>query len=177
MKLLLVEDHLLVAQAMGLYLTEAGHEIVGIAADAHEAVELAGNMHPDLALVDVQLACGTSGIDAARDMLAQHNVRSLFVTSDYDAARAAKDAAVGCVRKPYSASELIAAIQAAEKCLKINKLTPCSLRLEFCEGSLERGHRHEAAAGRDCSTRAVSAKATGSSTIGPRQARRGLPAS
>jgi len=103
MKLLLVEDHLLVAQAMGLYLTEAGHEIVGIAADAHEAVELAGNMLPDLALVDVQLACGTSGIDAAREMLARHNVRSLFVTSDYDAARAAKDAAVGCVRKPYSA--------------------------------------------------------------------------
>jgi len=42
MKLLLVEDHLLVAQAMGLHLTEVGHEIVGIAADAHEAVELAG---------------------------------------------------------------------------------------------------------------------------------------
>jgi two-component system, response regulator PdtaR len=177
MKLLLVEDHLLVAQAMGLYLTEAGHEIVGIAADAHEAVELAGNMLPDLALVDVQLAYGTSGIDAARDMLAQHNVRSLFVTSDYDAARAANDAAVGCVRKPYPASELIAAIRAAENCLKIDKLTPCSLRLEFYKGSLERGHLHEAAAGRDCSTRAVPATAPGASTIGLRQARRSLPAS
>ena len=65
MKLLLVEDHLLVAQAMGLYLTEAGHEIVGIAADAHEAVELAGGMHPDLALVDIQLAYGTSGVEGA----------------------------------------------------------------------------------------------------------------
>ena len=141
MKLLLVEDHLLVAQAMGLHLAEAGHEIVGIAADAYEAVELAGDMHPDLALVDIQLAYGTSGIDAARDMLAQHNVRSLFVTSDYDAARAAKDTAVGCVRKPYSGSDLIAAIQAAENYLKINKLTPCSLRLEFYEGSLGRGCR------------------------------------
>jgi DNA-binding response OmpR family regulator len=139
MKLLLVEDHLLVAQAMGLYLTEAGHEIVGIAADAHEAVELAGNMLPDLALVDVQLACGTSGIDAARDMLAQHNVRSLFVTSDYDAARAANDAAVGCVRKPYSGSELIAAIQAAEECLKIKKLTTPSSGLEFYNHLLRAG--------------------------------------
>jgi DNA-binding response OmpR family regulator len=138
MKLLLVEDHLLVAQAMELYLAEAGHEILGIAADAHVAVELAGNIHPDLALVDIQLACGTSGIDAARQMLAQHNVRSLFVTSQYDAAWAAKDAAVGCVRKPYSGSELIAAIQAAENCLKINKLTPCLLRLGFCEGPSER---------------------------------------
>ena len=138
MKLLLVEDHLLVAQAMGLYLTEAGHEIVGIAADAYEAVELAGNMLPDLALVDVQLACGTSGIDAAREMLAQHNVRSLFVTSDYDAARAAKDTAVGCLRKPHTGYDLIAAIQAAEDYLKIQKPDQWSPRLEFYEGSLVR---------------------------------------
>src|SRR5689334_17926657 len=152
MKLLLVEDHLLVAQAMGLYLAEAGHEIVGIAADAHEAVELAGNMHPDLALVDIQLANGTSGIDAAREMLAQYNVWSLFVTSQYDAARAAKDTAVGCLRKPHSADDLIAAIQAAEDDLKIKKLTlwsPWSPGLEFYEGSLKRGHQHEAAAGCD----------------------------
>jgi DNA-binding NarL/FixJ family response regulator len=140
MKLLLVEDHLLVAQAMGLYLTDAGHEIVGIAADAHEAVELAGNMHPDLALVDIQLANGTSGIDAAREMLAQHNVRSLFVTSQYDAARA-EDIAVGYLRKPHSGYDLIAAIQAAEDYLKIKKLTPCSPRLEFYGGSLMRGWR------------------------------------
>ena len=141
MKLLLVEDHLLVAQAMELQLTEAGHEIVGIAADAHEAVELAGNMHPDLALVDIQLAYGTSGIDAARDMLAQHNVRSLFVTSQYDAARAAKDTAVGCLRKPHTGCDLIAAIQAAEDYLKIKKLTPCSSGLEFYEGPSVRGCR------------------------------------
>jgi DNA-binding NarL/FixJ family response regulator len=143
MKLLLVEDHPLVAQAMGLYLAEAGHEIVGIAADAHEAVELAGTMHPDLALVDVQLAYGTSGIDAAREMLAQHNVRSLFVTSHYDAARAANDTAVGCLRKPHSGYDLIAAIQAAEDYLKIKKLTPCSPGLEFYEGSLMRSWRRQ----------------------------------
>jgi len=138
MKLLLVEDHPLVAQAMGLYLAEAGHEIVGIATYAQEAVELAGIMHPDLGLVDVQLAYGTSGIDAAREMLARHNVRSLFVTSQYDAARAAKDAAVGCLRKPHYGCDLIAAIHAAEDYLKIKKLTPCLPGLEFYEGPSER---------------------------------------
>ena len=141
MKLLLVEDHLLVAQAMGLYLTEAGHEIVGIAVDAYEAVELAGNMLPDLALVDIQLANGTSGIDAAREMLAQHNVRSLFVTSQYDAARAAKDTAVGCLRKPHSGYDLIAAIQVAEDYLKTKTLRSCSPGLEFYEGLSVRGCR------------------------------------
>jgi DNA-binding response OmpR family regulator len=138
MKLLLVEDHPLVAQAMGLYLAEAGHEIVGIATYAQEAVELAGIMHPDLGLVDVQLAYGTSGIDAAREMLARHNVRSLFVTSHHDAARAAHDAAVGYLRKPYSGRELIAAIQAAEDHLKIQKPNQWSPGLEFYEGSLVR---------------------------------------
>jgi two-component system, response regulator PdtaR len=130
-----------VAQAMELQLTEAGHKIVGIAADAHEAVELAGGMHPDLALVDIQLAYGTSGIDAAREMLAQHNVRSLFVTSQYDAARAAKDTAVGCLRKPHSGYDLIAAIQVAEDYLKTKTLTSCSPGLEFYEGSLMRRWR------------------------------------
>jgi DNA-binding response OmpR family regulator len=110
MKLLLVEDHPLVAQAMGLYLAEAGHEIVGIATHAQEAVELAGIMHPDLGLVDVQLAYGTSGHDAA----------------------------VGYLRKPYSGRELIAAIQAAEDYLKIQKPDQWSPGLEFYEGSLVR---------------------------------------
>jgi DNA-binding response OmpR family regulator len=138
MKLLLVEDHPLVAEAMGLYLAEAGHEIVGIATHAQEAVELAGIMHPDLALVDIQLARGTSGIHAAQDMLAQYNIRSLFVTGHEDAARAAQDAAVGCLRKPYSGSELIAAVRAAEDYLKIKKLTLYSPGLKFYKGSLVR---------------------------------------
>jgi hypothetical protein len=74
-------------------------------------------------------------------MLAQHNVRSLFVTSDHDAARAAKDTAVGCLRKPHSGYELIAAIQVAEDYLKTKTLTSCSPGLEFYEGSSVRGCR------------------------------------
>jgi hypothetical protein len=56
------------------------------------------------------------------------------------------------LRKPHSADDLIAAIQAAEDDLKIKKLTlwsPWSPGLEFYEWSLKRGHRHEAAAGCD----------------------------
>ena len=60
--------------------------------------------------------------------------------------------------KPHSGYDLIAAIQAAEDYLKLKTLTPCLLGLEFYERSLEKGHRHEAAAGRDCSARTVPAK-------------------
>src|SRR5688500_11201415 len=86
----------------------------------------------------VSMPDGTCVVDSAREMSARLNGWSLFVTSQSDAARAAKDTAVGCLRQPYSGSDLLAAVQAAEDYLKIKKLTPCSLRLEFYEGSSER---------------------------------------
>ena len=131
MRLLLVEDHYLVVQAQRLYLSEAGHQVVGIASDTSDAVRLAGELHPDLALVDVQLAHGSNGIDAARQMLARHTVRSLFVTSDSEAARTARDAALGCLQKPYSADDLLAAVHAAEKILENGRARDCPPRLEI----------------------------------------------
>jgi DNA-binding LytR/AlgR family response regulator len=100
-------------------------------------VRLAGETDPDLALVDVQLAHGTNGVEAAREMLARHHLRSLFVTSDGEAARAAKDAAIGCLQKPYSGADLVAAVQAAEQTLKNIRATASSSRLEwYCDAAV-----------------------------------------
>jgi hypothetical protein len=70
------------------------------------------------------------------------------VTIHHDAARAAKDAAVGCLRKPHSGYDLIAAVQAAEDYLKIKKLNRWSPGLEFYERPSARGRRQESVARR-----------------------------
>jgi CheY-like chemotaxis protein len=118
MRVLIAEDHFLVAEALRLSLTEAGHEVVGIAADAPEAVHLAGKHRPDVTLMDIQLARGTSGIDAARAIMARHGSPSLFVTANPGSARLARDAGIGCLTKPFTDAEMRAALSTVELILR-----------------------------------------------------------
>ncbi len=108
----------MVAEALRLTLAEAGHTVVGVAADAPEAVRLAGDERPDVALVDVQLAHGTSGVDAARTMRTRHGTPSLFVTANPEAARFARDIALGCVTKPFTDQDVCVALRAVEVLLR-----------------------------------------------------------
>jgi two-component system, response regulator PdtaR len=144
---LIAEDNFLVGQALKLYLEGIGHEIVGVAPDADTAVRLAGEMHPDLALVDIQLARKSCGIDAARRMRALHGVRSLFVTANPDMAKLAQDAAIGCLTKPYTEAELITAIRAAEKWLQGQRPEHYTPNLRFFNADLT-AHLESQGAGR-----------------------------
>jgi DNA-binding response OmpR family regulator len=118
MRVLIVEDHFLVAEALRLTLAESGHHVVGVADDADSAVEIAGLHRPDFALVDVQLARGSSGLDAARVMKDRHEIPSLFVTANPEAARSARSVALGCLIKPYTDAEIRAVVSAVEALLR-----------------------------------------------------------
>lgn len=58
MKILIVEDEALLAMELESEVEDAGHEIVGIAADSKEAIELANKALPQFAFVDIQLLDG-----------------------------------------------------------------------------------------------------------------------
>ncbi len=118
MRILVAESYFLVVQMIRLALTEAGHHVVATAASAEEAIRLAGQYQPDLALVDVDLAHDTTGIEAAHRIHAGSGVPSLLLASDRAAARAGRGAALGCLQKPYSAPQLVAAIGVVEHLLK-----------------------------------------------------------
>jgi two-component system, response regulator PdtaR len=64
-RLLVVDDHRLVRQALVELLTQAGFEIVGQAADGADAVALAEQLEPDLVLMDLRMPV-LGGLDAAR---------------------------------------------------------------------------------------------------------------
>jgi DNA-directed RNA polymerase specialized sigma24 family protein/CheY-like chemotaxis protein len=80
-KVLVIEDEPLIGLDLETIVTEIGHEVVGIAPTRTEAVNMARSSRPGLVLADVQLADGSSGIDAVNDILTDINVPVIFITA------------------------------------------------------------------------------------------------
>jgi len=80
-RVLVIEDEPLIGLDLETIVTEIGHEVVGIAPTRTEAVRLARQSRPGLVLADVQLADGSSGIDAVNDILTDLNVPVIFITA------------------------------------------------------------------------------------------------
>ena len=113
---LIVEDQVLIAIHLQDLVEEAGYQVVAIAHDAAGAVALAGQLRPTFALMDLRLANGSSGLDAARDLYQTFGIRSLFVSaniSDETRREALTYKALGFIGKPFLAAEVIAAVKSA----------------------------------------------------------------
>lgn len=127
-RLLVVEDEPLVAFDTEHFLSDAHYEIVATVDRVADAVGiLSDGKAIDLVLVDVSLADG-SGVDVARAARGR-DVPVLFVTGSCPPE--ATELAAGCLSKPYSPRDLIAAICAVEAGLqgKPPKRLPSGFRL------------------------------------------------
>lgn len=78
---LIIEDEAIIAADLEQLVGELGHNVIGIAATRTEAVQLAKAKPFGLVLCDIQLADNSSGIDAARQILADHDVPIIFITA------------------------------------------------------------------------------------------------
>jgi len=58
-----------------------GHDVVGIARTHAEAIKLAGKSRPGLILADIQLADGSSGLDAVNELLKEFEAPVVFITA------------------------------------------------------------------------------------------------
>ena len=110
LNVLIVEDEALVALETDAQLTAAGHHVVAHVDTVDEAVAIAGEQAIDLALVDINLGAGGSGIDAARALCAR-GVLCLFVSGN--SAPVDASLAVGLLGKPYDQRALLAAVEVA----------------------------------------------------------------
>ena len=81
MRVLIVEDEVLIAMHLAMLVQELGHEVCA-GATSSEALTEAAACLPDVALMDIQLANQTSGIDAARELYWRYNVRSIFLSAN-----------------------------------------------------------------------------------------------
>lgn len=86
MKILIVEDDALIAMHLEHLLIESGHAVCAIARDADLAVEQGQFHKPDVVLMDLRLARGTSGSDAARRLHKCHRIRCIFISGNIDQA-------------------------------------------------------------------------------------------
>lgn len=86
MKVLIVEDEALIAMHLELLVESFGHRVCAIAASAAEAIAHAAAHCPDVALMDVRLAGGSSGVEAAREIHARHGLRCIFLSANLDPA-------------------------------------------------------------------------------------------
>jgi CheY-like chemotaxis protein len=80
-RVLIIEDEPVIALDIASHIEQVGHTVVGIAATAEEAVTLAEREQPGLVLADIQLGDGSSGIDAANEILSSLRVPIVFVTA------------------------------------------------------------------------------------------------
>ena len=78
---LIIEDEPVIAADIEALVKELGHTVVDIAATRTEAVDAVARKTPGLVLADIQLADGSSGIDAVKDILARYNVPVIFITA------------------------------------------------------------------------------------------------
>ncbi len=102
LRILVVEDEILIALELESLLAEEGHEVVGIAPTSAEAIRMGEDLRPDLAFVDVHLADGPTGVEAARRLAATGETTVLFMTAN--AKRIPEDCAGarGVISKPYT---------------------------------------------------------------------------
>ena len=78
-RILIVEDEFLIAMESESILMDAGHEVVGVAADEQQALSLAEQARPDLVLMDIRLARAGDGIEVAKAIRARCGIRSLRI--------------------------------------------------------------------------------------------------
>jgi CheY-like chemotaxis protein len=79
--ILIIEDELLIAHDLKRMMLELGHRVIAIARTREEALAGARARPPGLILADIQLADGSSGIDAANEILLEHDVPVVFITA------------------------------------------------------------------------------------------------
>ena len=115
-KVLIVEDEALIALALRDDLTLVGFEVVGVAARVSDALTIAQNTLPDVAILDVRLAGKRDGIEGAVQLRRIFDIPVVFLTAQGDEgtrARAALLNPAGYLLKPVHSEQIVAALQTA----------------------------------------------------------------
>jgi CheY-like chemotaxis protein len=118
MRILIVEDEQIIAADLEVKLTSMGHEVVGTAISGAEAIQMAEQFRPELALMDIQLRGRMNGIEAARHIQRLTGAQIIFLTAFAgvflnDPTQMQQPGI--CLSKPYSKYQLETVLEAVQK--------------------------------------------------------------
>lgn len=114
-RVVIAEDEALIRMDLAEMLAEQGYDVVGEAAEGQAAVDLAREHQPDLVMMDVQMP-GVDGITAASQIAAERIAPVVMLTafSQRELVERAREAgAMAYLVKPFTASDLVPAIEMA----------------------------------------------------------------
>jgi two-component system, response regulator PdtaR len=139
--LLIVEDQILLAMGLKGELEDGGYRVLELAVRHQEAIALALEVTPDLALVNIDLAEGDDGVALARDLKAL-GIPVLFISGQPARAKLAMAVAIASLSKPYSASDMVKAVDYLFRHAVGDESRPRPSRLEMFDtaGSAYRSH-------------------------------------
>lgn len=115
-QILIVEDELIVAKNIEVSLQKAGYEVPAIVTSGEEAIQQAGQIRPDLVLMDIRLQGEMLGIEAAEQIRTQFDIPVVYLTAYADEAslkQAKPSQPFGYLVKPFRGEELRSTIEMA----------------------------------------------------------------
>ena len=109
--ILVVEDEFLIAMDLGMIIEDAGHRVIGSAASLQDVEALPGDVRPDLAFVDMQLARDTTGLQVNAVIQARWpGTIVVFVTANPKKIPDDFAGAHGLIAKPFTSMGVTAAL-------------------------------------------------------------------
>jgi DNA-binding response OmpR family regulator len=125
-KVLIVEDDFMIADMTEEFLVKSGYEVCGIARTVEQAVALAQQHRPDLALVDFRLANGGLGTEVAVKLResATHTIGIIYVTGNISQVDLLCGIGEAYLVKPYRVNDLLRALEITAEILATGIATP-----------------------------------------------------
>jgi CheY-like chemotaxis protein len=110
----IIEDEPLIAMDLQRLVQDLGHRVVRVARTERQAIEAVRHTRPGLVLADIQLADGSSGLDAVNEFLRMFSVPVIFVTAFPERLLTGmKPEPTFLISKPFQANALKAVISQA----------------------------------------------------------------
>lgn len=132
LKILIVEDELMVATNLAMILEDKGYEPHDAGGTKESALDLLKNIQPDIAILDINLHGQPDGIEIGNYIKQHLNIPFIFLTSNSDKSTidaAKKVGPAAYLVKPFKAEDIFAAIEIAVSNFSGESLVP-DLQLE-----------------------------------------------
>src|SRR3989475_12731340 len=129
-RILLADDHQLVRQGLKLLLERKGFKVTAEAGNGHEAVKLAKELRPDVALIDIAMPL-LNGLDAQREIQRlSPKTKTILLTMHTEShylLEAVRVGAKGVVLKTHASEDLVRAIREASRggTYMSSQVSPC----------------------------------------------------